>query len=138
MLVPCVIVGDSTAIGIAQSVHNQCTVVARIGASTQEIAKWQLPEKRFKIAIVGAGSNDPRSPYLNKNLDLTRHKLSASRIIWVIPYNPMAALAVKKIAYYYNDMIIDLSTVSTRDNIHPISYMPIKRAISSYLAEEAE
>lgn len=138
MLVPCVIVGDSTAIGIAQSAYNQCAVMAHIGASTQEIAKWQLPQKRYKIAIIGAGSNDPRSPYLNKNLDLIRHQLSASRTIWIVPYNPIAALAVKKIAYYYNDMIIDLSTVSTRDNIHPISYMPIKRAISSYLAGEAE
>lgn len=68
----CLFIDDSTAQGAAQAFNRiarlPCPVVARIGAGSAEVASWQLPNGPARFVVIGAGSNDPTTPGLRRDL----------------------------------------------------------------------
>lgn len=115
----CVAVGDSIAVGIGQAA--QCSIYAKVGASSSYIAKHTSPTGAT-VAVISAGSNDPHNPTLKKNLLDIRAKISADTVVWILPYDRKAAVVVKSVSRAYSDAYIDLGTFKTRDGVHPSSY----------------
>ena len=122
----CISIGDSIAVGIGQAAH--CTVNAKVGASSSFIADHVISSSKG-VAVISAGSNDPHNPRLRSNLDRIRSKVTARKVVWILPYNRSAAAVVKAVAVQHGDGYIDLSGFTTRDGIHPSSYQKVARKL---------
>jgi hypothetical protein len=132
----CLFVGDSTALGAAQAYNRTaaapCTVQVRVGAGPTEAARWPLPAAPIGTAIVGLGSNDPASPVLADDLARLRHRLVATRVIWLLPYDRRAAITVERVAISFGDYVIDLAELPSRDRLHPVTYGGVATALSRW------
>lgn len=129
----CLFLGDSTALGAAQAYNRgaptPCTVQARVGAGSAEVAGWQTPAVPIGTAVLGIGSNDPASPALGGNLARARRRLHASRIIWLLPYDRGAAATVERVATLFGDYVLDLAELPSRDRLHPRTYRGLAIAL---------
>lgn len=125
-MIDCIAIGDSIAVGIGQAAH--CTINAKVGASSSYIADHVVASNK-SVAVISAGSNDPTNPKLRTNLDEIRSKVTAKRVIWILPYNRKAAAVVKAVAVQHGDGYIDLSAFKTRDGVHPSSYGSVARKL---------
>ena len=132
MLPLCLILGDSTAVGTADALVAQgvqCAVHARVGASSTEALRTFRGNAPVERAVIGLGSNDPANPQLVRNLVALRQRLSAVRVTWLAPYNPSAAQATVAIARSFGDDVVHLSSVATRDRVHPVSYRQVASSL---------
>ena len=122
----CIAVGDSIAVGIGTAEH--CVINAKVGASSSYIANHVMSADK-KVAVISAGSNDPTNPKLMNNLSAIRAKVSAQRVVWILPYNRKAAAVVRSVAVLHGDAYIDLAGFKTRDGVHPSSYAAVAKQI---------
>lgn len=119
----CGIIGDSIALGLALAMP-QCDSQAVIGAPSSTIREWRLP-KCYDVAVISAGSNDPRNPDLARNLRAIRGRICASKVIWILPANAAARAAVTREA----GADPTISFRAARDGVHPRSYSALARAV---------
>lgn len=129
----CLILGDSIADGSAAALRaamvDHCVVVTKVGAST-EWAIRMSPPGSFRTAIISAGSNDVAIPGLRNRLERLRASVSAERVMWILPYSPVAAQLVRQVAQEHGDRWISLADLpSRRDRVHPVSYRPLASAL---------
>lgn len=122
----CIAIGDSIAVGVGQAAH--CSINAKVGASSSYIADHVVSSSR-DVAVISAGSNDPSNPKLRTNLDKIRSKITAKRVVWILPYDRKAAAVVKAVAVQHGDGYVDLSGFKTRDGVHPSSYRSVARKL---------
>ena len=122
MLPPCLLWGDSIAVGAA-SRYPACAVVARVGAPASRIARWSLPAFQGPV-VVSAGSNDPASPTLRRDVAAIRARI-VGPIIWIVPMDRRAASATLS-ACLPGDRAAWLARIPTRDGVHPRSYDDLK------------
>ncbi|MDO6415456.1 hypothetical protein Q4F19_13770 [Sphingomonas sp. BIUV-7] len=128
----CLIVGDCIALGIAAAMNvmapGQCDVHARVGATSGAI-KALVPGRRYDVAIISAGSNDPAGHALDRDLSRLRESLNADRISWVYPRSPPQAWSVYRVALSHGDRSVDLTSLASRDGVHPGDYRAAARLI---------
>lgn len=122
----CVAIGDSIAVGVGQAAG--CVLGARVGVSSSYISNHVISSDN-EVAVISAGSNDPRNPSLRKNLEKIRSKIHSNRVVWILPYDRSAARIVKSVAITHGDGYIDLSDYRTRDGVHPSNYRAIANAL---------
>lgn len=120
----CAAIGDSIAVGIASVA--KCAQHARIGIGSEAILH-RITRVSATTAIISMGSNDPRNPNLLRNLQLLRAKVSAPRVVWILPYNRQAAGAVQHVAQAHSDGVVDLAAFPSHDRVHPASYKTVAR-----------
>lgn len=128
----CIFIGDSIAVGLAQAINRGgpvCDRAAQVGLGSSAILAQTLRASRYPIAIISAGSNNPRDPRLERDLVAMRQVLWRSRVIWVLPYHRNAAYLVTRVAFSFNDAVIDLATFPSRDGVHPRNYAAVAQAI---------
>lgn len=125
-MIDCIAIGDSIAVGVGQAAH--CTINAKVGASSSYIADHIVSSSK-EVAVISAGSNDPSNPKLRTNLDRIRSKITAKRVVWILPYDRKAAAVVKAVAVQHGDGYVDLSGFKTRDGVHPSSYRSVARKL---------
>jgi uncharacterized protein with von Willebrand factor type A (vWA) domain len=125
-MIECIAIGDSIAVGVGQAAH--CKINAKVGASSSYVADHTISSNK-SVAVISAGSNDPHNPRLRTNLDRIRSKITAKRVIWILPYNRKAAAVVQAAAVQYGDGYIDLAAFKTRDGVHPSSYGSVARKL---------
>jgi hypothetical protein len=132
MILFCLILGDSTAIGTASALAAQgirCEVHARVGAPSAEIARMPRSRSPAPLALIALGSTDPENPALARNLTTLRSRTTAFRVTWLAPYHARASRIVAAVARSFGDTVIQLSAVPTADGVHPASYRPIAAAL---------
>ena len=126
------IVGDCIALGIAAAINvivpGQCDVHARIGATSVAI-KALVPARRYDVAIISAGSNDTAGRALDSNLSRLRKNVNAARISWVYPRSSYRAWSVYRVALSHGDRSVDLTSLASRDGVHPEDYRAAARLI---------
>jgi hypothetical protein len=130
LAVACFIVGDCIATrpyGLGGR-FSQCGVSAKIGASSSAIVP-RVPAVPLKWLVISAGSNDPRNPKLEANLEAMRARASADRVIWVVPVHKAAAKAVRAVAAHHGDAVVPF--IPGRDGVHPRSYGALARAVAA-------
>jgi hypothetical protein len=111
-MLDCLIAGDSIALGL-QSRVPECTVDARVGASSAEIIG---KVKDSIVLFVSAGSNDALDPHLEQNLMVMRVK-TTGRVIWILPVNDRAAKIIMEVARKFKDDCIGFG--GGPDKVHP-------------------
>lgn len=123
-----VCLGDSIAVGLSSFLR--CTPMAQVGRnSTQQLALIQ--PINAKTVVISLGSNDPYNDNLAANLERIRSQITARTVIWIIPYNNRAGLAVRRVAGSFRDGLLDLHNFSTRDGVHPRSYQTLAKELMS-------
>ena len=117
----CLIVGDSIAVGLASALKG-CIVAAKVGIAAH------TPGTIVDVAFISSGSNDPTNPNLSANLESTRMRLTAGRIVWIKPVNPHARGVVTAVAAAHGDKAV--AFMPGRDNVHPESYEALAREVN--------
>lgn len=113
-MIPCMILGDSIAVGIAQH-RPDCVAEARVGRAS---AAQRVPGVPAGVTVISLGSNDggARGATLGHLRELRRGTL-AVRVVWIVPANPRAAAAVRQVAAEFYDDTLDLAPGP--DGVHP-------------------
>lgn len=122
---PCLIWGDSIAAGVATR-YPICAAAVRVGAPTSEIARWSLPP-HGGVAVVSAGSNDPASRTLDRDMRIIRARI-AGKVIWIVPNAVRASDSMRR-ACRSGDRAVFLSSLPSRDGVHPRSYATLAEAL---------
>ena len=130
----CLLVGDSTIVGTAPALQRKlgtvCRVQAKTGVGSAEILTWPSVGS-YRLALIGAGSNDPRNPQLQGNLARLRAGIRAVRVVWLKPYDAQAAQTVDAVAARHGDMTVSLASFPSTDRLHPASYSAVARQIAA-------
>lgn len=130
----CLLVGDSTIVGTAPVLQRQlgtvCRVQAKTGVGSTKILTWPSFGS-YRLALIGAGSNDPHNPRLQSNLARLRAGIRAIRVVWLKPYDAQAARTVDAIAARHGDMTVSLASFPSADRLHPASYSAVARQIAA-------
>lgn len=127
----CAYIGDSIAVGLEQ-LDTNCAVYARVGASSEFITRRYRNVDADDYVVISMGSNDPNNPRLLENAARLRRTITARKVIWILPYNRVAAGDISIVARRFRDSVVDLRPVPSRDGIHP-DYRRTQRAIQSKL-----
>jgi GH24 family phage-related lysozyme (muramidase) len=123
------VLGDSIALGVGQRIDG-AVVSAEVGDTSSKIVERLQNDDNLRNgvnAIISAGTNDivsgqGNTALLTENLGKIRAALSASKYIWLLPYDSVAKTTVKAFADSNGDTTLDLSRFPTVDNIHPRDY----------------
>ncbi|WP_174291045.1 hypothetical protein [Sphingomonas bacterium] len=130
-MLACLILGDSiaadTARALRAALEDRCAVVAQKGLGTAAIAAM-APASSYYTAV-SAGSNDAGSADLPKRLVQLRLGVDARYVLWILPYDRRVAEFVRWTAARFNDNVVDLAVLATRDGIHPASYRELAIAV---------
>ena len=122
----CIILGDCIAIGLA-TVIKGCVVAAHVGWSSSVILA-HAPAQHVTAAFISSGTNDasgmgPVAAGLADRLRATRARLSADRIVWIVPQN-QAGPIVEAVAASFGDKSVHFTPGSggLMARLHPRSY----------------
>lgn len=132
-MIDCQYIGDSIAVGL-QQLDRKCEVHAKIGASANFIVKnySKYGQNARDYVVISIGSNDPYNPNNLANARKLRRSIEAEAVVWILPYNPVAAGDIKLVAREFGDSYIELNHYPSRDHVHP-SYRPVAREIQETL-----
>jgi len=123
-LIPCVVLGDSIAVGVGQN-RPDCDTTARVGITSGAYIQNLLPlaQVNADTAIISLGVNDDPSAATVENLRTVRATLRVKQVYWIVPYSrDYAREAVQQVAQENGDRTLDLRDYSgmiARDRIHP-------------------
>ena len=125
MMLECLIIGDSIAVGTKMFAPKECVSYAKGGFNTWQ---WNKRWGSFKLEanklIISLGTNDHRGVNTYKELSKMRYRVSAAKVVWIMPpcnakfCKPNVNATVKEIARNYGDTIISTEFVQP-DHIHP-------------------
>lgn len=125
MMLECLIIGDSIAVGTKMFAPKECVSYAKGGFNTWQ---WNKRWGSFKLEanklIISLGTNDHRGVNTYKELSKMRYSVSAAKVVWIMPpcnakfCKPNVNATVKEIARNYGDTIISTEFVQP-DHIHP-------------------
>lgn len=118
----CVTIGDSIAVGLGRATH--CYQMAAIGRTAFDQAAIIKPIN-IDTAIISLGTNRPTDPNLKVDIEYVRSKVTAKKVVWIIPYNEHAAKIVRSVATKFGDKYVELSAFPTSDDRHPHMYKPV-------------
>ena len=116
MMVPCIAIGDGTAIGLAEA-RPGCTAIGAVGLSARAFVTGYIGRLQpADTAIISLGASDTGGPDLAGELRKVRRAVHASKVIWLIPdATPASRLAVGMVAAEWADNIIDTRSGSRAD-----------------------
>ena len=120
----CLVIGDSLAVELAKAMRRQgtiCDVAARKGATAKQIDAM-APMKHYSVAYISAGSNDPKAVRLEDDVRMLRSHIKAPKVVWILPYNRIAARSVSANAFESGGFIVDVAWWPTLDGLHPLDY----------------
>ena len=124
----CAIIGDSIAIDAGRHIP-QCIHDAKIGIGSAAIIGRVHDAD---LVVISAGSNDPHNPRLAANLRTIRAKITG-HVLWILPIDRTAALAVREVAAIRGDLIVTFEPAG--DRVHPKTYTGIDAAIRAALVD---
>jgi lysophospholipase L1-like esterase len=124
IMLECMIVGDSIAVGVARE-RPECVSYATGGLNT-----WQWNKKyagkvlASPVVIISLGTNDHKGVNTLKELVIMRDRVNAQQVYWVLPpcndkfCKPQVNEWVKTVANIRGDRIIETKRLQP-DAIHP-------------------
>ena len=127
-MIDCAYVGDSIAVGLHQ-LEPKCAVHARVGAGSEFITRHYSNVAAEDHVVISIGSNDPYNPLLLSNAEKLRKSIHAKTVIWILPYNRVAAGDIELVAREFGDRVVDLKPIPSRDGVHP-AYKPAHKLVA--------
>jgi lysophospholipase L1-like esterase len=118
-VIPCLVLGDSIAVGVGHQLP-ECRTEAHVGiSSTQLLREPDLTTHADKV-VISLGANDGNSPQTLSNLIDLRQSVQAKVVYWLMPaITPAARQAVRQVANRFGDRIIDTAPFVGPDRLHP-------------------
>jgi lysophospholipase L1-like esterase len=118
-LLPCLVIGDSIAVGVGQNLP-ECKVTARVGISSQGFIQQMLTDERSGTTVISLGANDNASATTAANLIRVRGAVQSRRVFWLLPSRPREARGIiRAVARQFGDQCIDSQPVAGPDGLHP-------------------
>jgi lysophospholipase L1-like esterase len=118
-LVPCVILGDSLAVGIGQY-RPECETVAQTGITSARYVQTMLRDYSGNVAVISLGVNDGDDANTLANLRLLRGRVRAQRVYWLLPgIKPRIRELMRQVAVEFNDFLVDTRFEAGADHLHP-------------------
>jgi lysophospholipase L1-like esterase len=124
IMLECLIMGDSLAVGVGQ-VRAECVTRAKSGINSYDYVNRHLlhtkGDTQAKNVIISLGSNDTEKIKTFEELDTLRQLVQADRVYWILPnIKETKRKAVWEVAQKYNDYVIDARGVArSPDAVHP-------------------
>jgi len=127
-MIECLILGDSIAVGTAQT-RPECVAYVKSGINSYQFNKKYPQTFSSKVVVISLGSNDHKHIKTKKELFELRERVQAEKVYWILPAGnsktseiPVVRIQehVESIAEMYGDWIIRIPSLS-KDGIHPTS-----------------
>lgn len=121
-MVPCVVLGDSIAVGIGLY-RPECETVAKVGITSARYIDTLLVHHTAGAAIISLGVNDDQTVPTLADLRRVRAEVTARQVVWIIPnVKDFARNAVRQVALENGDATLDLRRYAgfiAPDHVHP-------------------
>jgi len=124
IILECLILGDSLAVGIGQT-RKECVTYAKSGINSYNyVNQFVLNSKNdtsAKTVIISLGSNDTKNINTVEELDTLRQIVKADRVYWILPaIKEDKRNAVWAVANKYHDRVVETRNHELApDKIHP-------------------
>ena len=118
VMLECLIIGDSIAVGIGQH-RPDCVLEAKGGINSKNYAKYYTVQSA-KNTVISLGSNDLGMSGQYEVLYNLRGEVEGT-VLWILPANNnVARRNILAIANIYNDAVADIRQLPlSRDGVHP-------------------
>jgi lysophospholipase L1-like esterase len=118
-LIPCLVIGDSIAVGVGQYLP-ECRTEARVGITSQRFVHELLSPRDADKLVISLGVNDGVSAYTIANLQRVRETVRGRAVYWLLPPNhEHARAAIRLVAEQFGDRLIDCTPQAGPDGLHP-------------------
>ena len=118
-MIPCLVIGDSIAVGIGHTLP-ECRTEARVGINSRQFVFELLSPQQADTVVISLGANDGSSAYTIPNLLRVRETVNGRRVYWLLPpHHANARLAIRTVATQFGDRMIDCTPQAGPDGLHP-------------------
>ena len=119
-MVPCIMLGDSIAVGVGQA-RPECETVARVGITSARYVATMLPARTSAgLAVISLGVNDGDTADTLDNLRQMRRRVQANQVVWLLPGLKEAVRdMIRTVAEENGDRTLDTRPEVGRDRLHP-------------------
>lgn len=119
VLVPCLVIGDSIAVGVGQYLP-ECQTEARVGITSQQFVQDLLSPQEAGRVVISLGVNDGPSASTIASLRRVRESVRGASVYWLLPANhAYARAAIHSVAAEFGDRLIDCAPQAGPDGLHP-------------------
>jgi lysophospholipase L1-like esterase len=124
IMLECLILGDSLAVGVGQ-IRQECTTRAKSGINSYDYVNrhiWHTNgNNQAKTIIISLGSNDTKNIKTFEELDTLRQLVKADRVYWIVPaIKEDKRKAVWAVANKHHDHVIETRNHDlSPDRVHP-------------------
>jgi lysophospholipase L1-like esterase len=119
VLIPCLVIGDSIAVGVGHYL-TECRTEARVGITSQQFVHELLSPQHADTVVISLGVNDGPSPFTIGNLQRVRETVRGRTVYWLLPPNhDYAREAIRAVAARHGDRLIDCAPTAGPDGLHP-------------------
>ena len=120
IMLECLIMGDSIAVGTAQ-VRQECVSYSKGGINSYQWLNTNVGKSPYvaKTVIISLGSNDHKYVKTETELRNIRELTKADRVYWILPaIKPNIQDIVKKVAAENGDVVLPITRLQ-QDGVHP-------------------
>ena len=118
-MLPCLVIGDSIAVGVGQTLP-ECRTEARVGITSRQFVHELLTPQSADKVVISLGVNDGRAAYTIENLRHVRETVHGRLVYWLLPaHHDDARSAIHAVASQFGDRIIDCTPEAGPDGLHP-------------------
>jgi lysophospholipase L1-like esterase len=118
-LVPCLVIGDSIAVGVGQYLP-ECRTEARVGITSRVFVQALLSPQEAGRVVISLGVNDGPSAATLANLRVVRATVRSAAVYWLLPaHHEYARAAIRRVAAEFGDRLIDAGGQVGPDGLHP-------------------
>ena len=120
-LIPCVLLGDSIAVGVGHF-RPECETIAQVGITSSRFISTMLPTSNVAVdsAVISLGVNDDETVDTLENLRVVRARVTAATVFWLLPgLKPQVREMILEVARESGDRVIDTAPEAGRDHLHP-------------------
>jgi len=118
-LIPCLVIGDSIAVGVGHYL-SECRTEARVGITSQQFIHELLSPQNADKVVISLGVNDGGSLYTAANLQRVRETVRGRTVYWLLPaHHDHARDAIRSVAARFGDRLIDCTPQAGPDGLHP-------------------
>jgi lysophospholipase L1-like esterase len=118
-LIPCLVIGDSIALGLGHTLP-ECRTEARVGISSRQFVHELLSPQQADKVVISLGVNDGPSAATIPSLQRVRESVRGRAVYWLLPaHHDYARSAIRTVAQQFGDRLIDCTPTVGPDGLHP-------------------
>ena len=118
-MVPCIVLGDSIAVGVGQY-RPDCVTIAQGGITSERYVGTMLSRQDADTVIISLGVNDDDTVDTASNLRTLRDQVHAGTVYWLLPgIKEQVREVIRGVAGAYGDRLIDTRPYAGPDHLHP-------------------